>query len=203
MSISGIICGLGNPGRQYALTRHNAGFMVIDRLMESAEKIPGEQVRLKKETLDHLLWEWTTRFPSGKWLLVKPMSFMNRSGAGLAKVYQQSMIHSSQLLVIHDEVDLPLGRLRIKSGGGLAGHKGLASIAQHLGTRDFVRLRFGVGRPESGIDLSRYVLDKFMPHEKELRDEVLARAVLTVRAFCHGGADNAREELSRFPSLLK
>ncbi len=200
MKIKGIICGLGNPGRKYASTRHNAGFMVIDRLIESSGKIPREQVRLKTEAPNYILWEWTLDYGPHVWLLLKPMTFMNRSGAALSKVFSRAAIEPDRLLIIHDEVDLPLGKLKIKSGGGLAGHNGLRSIANDLGTRDFVRLRFGVGRPDAGFDLSQYVLDNFLPAERDVRDQVTDRAVEVIRTFCDNGLDKAGEKIAMFSS---
>ncbi len=196
MSVTGIICGLGNPGPRYVFTRHNAGFMVLDRLIQSAEEITDEQVRLKNEAAHDILWEWGRLYSPDKWLLIKPLTFMNRSGVALSKVFSKAMVDVDRILVIHDEVDLPLGKIQIKSGGGLAGHKGLLSIANELGTRDFARLRFGVGRPEAGLDLSRYVLDKFLSTEINLRDEALDMAVQVIRSFRDQGLMGARDKIS-------
>ncbi|WP_028574993.1 aminoacyl-tRNA hydrolase [Desulfonatronovibrio hydrogenovorans] len=195
MGISGIIAGLGNPGPGYARTRHNAGFMVIDRLIASQEKIPGDQVRLKSESRDVIVWEWTSSSFSGTWLLLKPLTFMNRSGTAVSRIYSRTMLEIDRLLIVHDEVDLPLGSLRFKQGGGLAGHNGLRSIASHLGTRDFARLRFGVGRPEDGADLADYVLSKFSPAELELKDSTVEKAVHGLRIFCSHGLEKAGTSL--------
>lgn len=191
MSVSGIICGLGNPGPKYASNRHNAGFMVIDRLIESARKTPGEEVRLKIEAPGYALFEWERTYGSDRWLLLKPMTYMNRSGAAVSKIFSGLSIDVNRLLIIHDEVDLPLGTLRIKNGGGLAGHNGLRSIANEIGTRDFIRLRFGVGRPETGFDLSVYVLNNFLPEERELHDQMMDKAVEVIRNFCDQNPDEA------------
>jgi len=196
MTVAGIICGLGNPGPRYSSTRHNAGFMVIDRLIQWAGKIPEEQVRQKKETQDYILWEWARLYCPERWLLLKPMTFMNRSGAALSKVFSKSMVDVDRLLIIHDEVDLPVGKIQIKSGGGLAGHNGLGSIANDLGTRDFVRLRFGVGRPEPGLDFSQYVLGKFLPGETQLWDQALDMAVQVIESFRDGGLSKSRDKIS-------
>jgi peptidyl-tRNA hydrolase, PTH1 family len=184
MNISGLICGLGNPGSKYSRNRHNAGFMVLDRLIESARKPPDESVRLKTESPGYLLFEWEKAYGSERWLLLKPMAYMNRSGAAVSKIFSGLNIETHRLMVIHDEVDLPLGTLMLKHGGGLAGHNGLRSIADAMGTRDFSRLRFGVGRPETGYDLSAYVLDNFMPEERKLCDLALNTAVEVIRNFC-------------------
>lgn len=184
MNISGLICGLGNPGPKYSRNRHNAGFMVLDRLMDSTRKFPDESVRLKTESPGYLLLEWDKAYGSETWLLLKPMAYMNRSGAAVSKIFSGLNIEPHRLLIIHDEVDLPLGTLMLKHGGGLAGHNGLRSIADAMGTRDFSRLRFGVGRPEPGYDLSAYVLADFLPEERESRDQALNMAVEVIRNFC-------------------
>lgn len=196
MSITGIICGLGNPGVRYLSTRHNVGFMALDRLMETVDRSPEEIIGHKKETQDYISWEWTNHCCSDTWLLLKPMTFMNRSGAPLLKVFSKSPMEVGQVLVIHDEVDLPLGKIKIKSGGGLAGHNGLRSIVNHLGTKDFARLRIGVGRPETGTDLAGYVLNKFLPQEFEIRDEVLDRTVQTIITFRNHGLESARQKIA-------
>lgn len=198
MSIKGIICGLGNPGTRYLSTRHNIGFMVLDRLIQAVEARPEETIGHKKETRDYISWQWATQCCADTWLILKPMTFMNRSGASLSKVFPGSPVETEQVLIIHDEVDLSLGRIKIKAGGGLAGHNGLRSIANHLGTKDFARLRIGVGRPEAGEDLAGYVLSKFLPGEFEMRNEVLDRAVQVIITFRDQGLDSARRKIAAF-----
>ncbi|MFP4084293.1 MAG: aminoacyl-tRNA hydrolase [Desulfonatronovibrio sp.] len=196
MSIKGIICGLGNPGAGYLSTRHNIGFMALDRLMETVDGSPREQIGHKKETPDYIAWQWSSLGSPDTWLLIKPMTFMNRSGSALSKVFSRSPVEVASVLIIHDEVDLPLGKIKIKAGGGLAGHNGLRSIASHLGTRDFARLRIGVGRPEDGSDLAGYVLNKFLPREFEMRDQVLDRAAQAIITFRDHGLDSARQQIA-------
>ncbi len=196
MSIKGIICGLGNPGPRYLSTRHNIGFMALDRLIQTVDGWPEEIISKKKETPDYISWQWTTRCCPETWLLLKPMTFMNRSGAALSKIFSRSPVEAGRVLIIHDEVDLPLGKIRIKAGGGLAGHNGLRSIASHLGTKEFARLRIGVGRPETGTDLAGYVLNKFLPREFEVREETLDRAVQAIVTFRDQGLDSARQKIA-------
>ncbi len=191
MHNAGLIVGLGNPGLKYADTRHNIGFMVLDRLTSEAGKSPGETIRKKRENKDLALWEWDSWEDSHTRLLLKPFTYMNRSGLAVASILSQLPLKKQQVLVIHDEVDLPLGRLKLKFGGGLAGHKGLRSIAEHLGTRDFVRLRMGVGRPQTEISLAQYVLQKFSENETRYLGNFLDEAVEALRTICREPWDNA------------
>ena len=163
------------------------GFLVLDHAMDSARWEPGEHVRCLDEKNEFTLWEWTMpEDPAARYLL-KPMTYMNRSGKAVARVADRLNILAESILVVHDEVDLPLGRVKLKFGGGLAGHNGLRSIADHLGSRDFARLRIGVGRPEDQISLSEYVLQKFTPEEQNDLKDSLDRSVAALRLlFTHG-----------------
>ncbi len=203
MNMTGIICGLGNPGARYANTRHNIGFMILDRLMEDIQHMSGQRLTLKKKCSAYILWQWLNLEDQTVWLLIKPLTYMNRSGAAVGSVLRPGCMDTGNLLVIHDEVDLALGRLRIKTGGGLAGHNGLRSIAHHLGTRDFSRLRFGVGRPETGQDLAGYVLDDFEPGEQELKERAVADASRTCLIFREQGLQPSMDFLSSLPRIQK
>lgn len=148
-----VVVGLGNPGRRYARTRHNAGYMVVD-----------EMARRKGARFKRL---WMKRAvgarvdgPSGAVLLVKPLTFMNRSGEAVRAILSKRGLDEQDLIVVVDDVHLPLGRLRLRAGGSEGGHNGLRSISAALGTRDFARLRVGVGPAPSG-DLVDYVLAPF------------------------------------------
>lgn len=162
-----LIAGLGNPGNRYENTRHNMGFLVLDHVKNSSSSEPGEHVKCLAEKDEFVLWEWIRPDDPAARYLLKPMTYMNRSGRALVHVGSRLNLHAHDILVVHDEVDLPLGRVKLKFGGGLAGHNGLRSIADHLGTRDFSRLRMGIGRPEDEVSLSRYVLQKFTPEERK------------------------------------
>ena len=201
MSTSGIICGLGNPGPAYKDTRHNIGFMVIDSLVKELEKNSDQDILLIRETSSYCLWEWNRHSETGTWILLKPLTYMNRSGGPVRKFFVKAALDAEKLLVIHDEVDFPLGKIRIKAGGGLAGHNGLKSIAENIGTRNFSRLRIGIGRPETGEDLARYVLSRFLPRERELKDRVTERATAIIKIFHASGFKEARDEIARFPLL--
>ncbi|KXB32978.1 aminoacyl-tRNA hydrolase [Atopobium deltae] len=170
-----MICGLGNPGSQYAYTRHNIGFAVIDAIAESRhitywKDELGAQVGVYKHRAQGLAAgqnQGAGQTSSQEILLVKPQSFMNTSGGPLAKLAQRYHIAPEEILAIHDEVDLPEGDIRLKCGGGLNAHNGLRSIAQKLGTRNFYRLRMGIGRPPGKMDVATYVLRELKGNFKD------------------------------------
>lgn len=153
------ICGLGNPEPQYAFTRHNIGFAVIDALAQAYN------VRYWKDEAGAQVAEVT--IANKPILLVKPQSYMNTSGGPLSKVVRAHGIAPAEILVIHDEVDLPAGQNRIKFGGGLNAHNGLRSISNKLGTKDFARMRMGIGRPPGKMDVATYVLRELKGSARE------------------------------------
>lgn len=172
-----LIAGLGNPGARYQFDRHNVGFMVAEELRRR-HGLPRLRSRFSGLTGEGSIAERRV-------VLLLPMTFMNLSGESVAEALRRHMIPVGRLLVIHDEVDLPFGEVRLKEGGGLGGHNGLRSLEQHLRTRDFTRLRVGVGRPDDDRrPLADYVLEPF----SEPREEIL---LLIGRA-----ADLAEEWLS-------
>jgi PTH1 family peptidyl-tRNA hydrolase len=163
-----LIVGLGNPGSQYENTRHNAGFMVVDKLAAEFG------ISVNKNKFD-------VRYGRGaieghEVMLAKPMAFMNRSGWPVQKLAAYFKINSKDLMVVHDDIDLAFGRLQIKEKGGHGGHKGLQSIINAVGQDEFVRLRIGVGRSEAGGSVSDYVLGPFFGDESKRLDSVLIRA---------------------------
>lgn len=181
-----LIVGLGNPGPKYAETRHNAGFLVVDELAR----------------------RWGARFSRGKqadvargeppWAahrLVKPQSFMNLSGAAVQSVLARHGGGDDRLLVIHDDLDLPLGRLRFKRGGGAGGQKGVRDIAARLGP-DFDRLKVGIGRPPERWTVENWVLSSFRPEERERLAEVIAAAADGVTAWLEHGLDDAMNRVN-------
>jgi PTH1 family peptidyl-tRNA hydrolase len=153
-----LVAGLGNPGREYARNRHNLGWMVVEEL---ARRHGGAW----KGKFNGQLAE--VRIDGHKVALLKPETYMNDSGRSVKAAMQFFKLQPDAVLVVHDESDLPFARLQARVGGGLAGHNGLRSVAQHLGTPEFLRLRVGVGRPERGDPrpLADYVLANFEPHE--------------------------------------
>jgi len=182
-----LVAGLGNPGREYERTRHNVGWMVADELARRhggsfRSKFSGRvaEVRAAEKRL----------------ALLKPETVMNESGRSVGAAGRFFKVPPEQILLVHDDVDLEEGRLQARRGGGLAGHNGLRSIAQHLGTNDFLRLRVGVGRPERGDrrPVADYVLSPFDPHVDV--DELVARAADAVELLAAEGLPAAQQRFN-------
>ena len=178
-----LIAGLGNPGRDYRENRHNAGFMLVDRL---AVKFDTRFTRLQSKALIA-----TSVFHERKVILAKPQTFMNLSGQAVQGLVRFYKLPLTALLVAHDDVDLPIGTIRIRPDGGSAGQKGMASIIERLGTDDFARLRLGIGQPPGQMDTPDYVLQDFSNVEMAVISEVLNRAVEAVLVFLTEGLDAA------------
>jgi peptidyl-tRNA hydrolase, PTH1 family len=185
-----LVAGLGNPGREYARTRHNVGFMVCDELARRhgasfRSKFSGELAELRLE--------------GRRIAMLKPLTFVNESGRSVGAAVRFFKVATEQLLVLHDEVDLEPGRLQARLGGGLAGHNGLRSIAQHLGTRDFQRLRIGVGRPGRGDPrpVADFVLSPF--GQEEDADGLVARAAGAVETLVRDGLEEAQQRFNERP----
>ena len=151
-----IVCGLGNPGAEYALTRHNAGFAAIDALAERY----GVRYWKSEGGCDTAAIKVRAGQETREIILAKPQSYMNTSGGPLSKLARAHKVSPTEILVVHDEVDLPEGRIQVKFGGGLNAHNGLRSIADKLGTRDFSRIRCGIGRPPGKMSVADYALRK-------------------------------------------
>ncbi len=181
-----LIAGLGNPGRQYKHTRHNIGFLVVDRL---AERLGLSFSRLQLRAL-----VTDGRYAGQRILLAKPHTYMNDSGQAVGALVRFYKVPLENLIVAHDDVDLPFGTLRIRPGGGSAGQKGVASIIASLGTQDFPRLRMGVGRPSGSKAAAAYVLQEFSRADIELLPEVLGRAAEAVLAFVTDGLEKAMNQ---------
>jgi len=181
--------GLGNPGKEYALTRHNAGFQVLDRLGE-AFSITLQQRKFRAS--------WGTGVIEGrKIFLFKPLTFMNRSGEVVAEVMKYFGISVDQILVIHDDLDLPLGRIRLVPRGGAGGHRGVASIIQHLGHQDFSRMKLGIGRPVRGEVVESFVLQLPYPEEARAFQEMVVRGVEAVQTVLSTGLEAAMNRFNR------
>ncbi len=153
-----LIVGLGNPGSQYETTRHNAGFMVADVL---ADRIGAKFSSHKKSNSDIV----TARLGDRSVIVAKPRTFMNLSGQPVAALARFYSVEPADIVVVHDELDIDFGAIRLKLGGGEGGHNGLRSITQHLGTKDYLRVRVGVGRPPGRMDPASYVLKPFSSAE--------------------------------------
>ncbi len=182
-----LVAGLGNPGREYADTRHNVGFMVVDEL---ARRHGGTFRSKFSGDLSEL------RIDGHRVALLKPQTYMNESGRSVQPAVKFFKVEPESLLVVHDEVDLELGRLQARLGGGLAGHNGLRSVAKSLGTPEFTRLRIGVGRPERGDPrpVADWVLTRF-PDEIDV-EALVSRSADAVETLLRDGLDQAQRDFN-------
>jgi len=182
-----LVCGLGNPGDRYARTRHNVGFLVVESFGDplSAAWIERGQGRTARVS-----------FGGEDVVLVEPLTFMNLSGHAVAATAGLFRIEPIDVLVVHDDVDLPLGRVQVKLGGGDGGHKGIRSVIEQMGTRDFPRLRVGVGRP-AAPSMIDHVLSPFSAEEREVLDAARVRAVEGIREWVVGGVPMAQNRVNR------
>ena len=177
-----LIVGLGNPGPQYSWTRHNAGFMVLDRL----SRIAG--IPITKKAFSGLAGDGT--WAGERVYLLMPQTFMNRSGRSVAEALRFYKLSPADLIVIHDELDIPFGKVRLKEGGGHGGHNGLRSLAQEIGSSDYARIRVGIGRPPHG-DVVNYVLTNFAKVEMDSLLEVLDLSVDALEMILKEGMPKA------------
>jgi PTH1 family peptidyl-tRNA hydrolase len=187
-SLDLLVVGLGNPGREYAANRHNVGWMVVDELARRhgaswRSKFSGQLAEIRLE--------------GHKLALLKPETYMNESGRSVGAAMRFFKLDPDAVLVVHDEGDFDLGRLQLRLGGGTAGHNGLRSIAQHLKTPEFMRLRVGVGRPERGDPrpLADYVLSDFAAHDDA--EGLVAQAADAVEALDADGIERAQAAVNR------
>ena len=187
-SLDLLVVGLGNPGREYARHRHNVGHLVVDEL---ARRHDGSWKSKFSGQISEI------RLDGHKVALLKPETYMNESGVAVSGATRFYKLEPSEVLVVHDEGGFDLGRLELKVGGGPSGHKGLRSIAQHLKTPDFLRLRVGVGRPERGDPrpLADYVLSNFEPHDDA--ENLVARAADAVEQLDAEGLEQAQRAVNR------
>lgn len=187
----GLVVGLGNPGPKYADTRHNIGFAVVELLAARAS----ERFRPHRGVADVA----EARLDGARVVLAKPRSYMNLAGGPVASVLRYYRVAPAELIVVHDDLDLPFGTVRLKRGGGEGGHNGLRSISQSLGTRDYLRARFGIGRPPGRMDPADYVLRPFATSERAelaLAVELCADATLALLADGLEAAQNRFHALS-------
>jgi PTH1 family peptidyl-tRNA hydrolase len=179
-----LVAGLGNPGREYERTRHNAGWLVLDEL---ARRHSGSWRSKFSGSLAEI------RLGDLRLALLKPETYMNDSGRSVGAAVRFFKVEPEQVLVVHDDVDLEAGRLQARAGGGLAGHNGLRSLAQHLGSQDFLRLRIGIGRPGRGDPrpVADWVLSPFSPEEDA--EALVARAADAVETIAQDGLEAAQQ----------
>lgn len=170
-----MLVGLGNPGPKYARTRHNAGFMAVDRL--------GEMLGIQFDR--EMSGAFVARGESGghQVVLAKPQSYMNLSGGPVAALARKFSVKPDGITILHDDIDVPLGKVKDKVGGGAGGHNGISSVAQQLGTADFRRIRIGVGRPPAGENAADYVLAPFDEGERTALKAAIEESCLRALDF--------------------
>lgn len=187
-----LVVGLGNPGPSYAGNRHNVGFMVLDLLAERA----GGRFKAHRGRADVI----EARLGAERVVLAKPKTYMNLSGGPVASLRDFFKVPTGQIVVVHDETEIPFGWLRLKAGGGDAGHNGLKSITRSLGTKDYTRVRVGVGRPPGQMDLAAYVLKDFAAVERKELPLHVDRAADAVEAIVGDGLEAAQNTYNAAPA---
>jgi PTH1 family peptidyl-tRNA hydrolase len=183
-----LLIGLGNPGREYQSNRHNFGFMFIDRL---AVRLGARGLKVQSKAI-----VTNTTYEDRRLILAKPQTYMNLSGQsaqGLLNFYKLPM---ENMLIAHDDLDIPFGAIRMRPGGGPGGQKGVASTIERLGTKDFARLRLGIGRPPGRMDPAAYVLQNFSRDEMKILSELLDRAADAALEFVVSGLDKAMNKFN-------
>lgn len=178
-----LIAGLGNPGKDYRHTRHNIGFMVIDHLSNEL-KIPVKKV--KQKSLIGI-----GKLDNKEILLVKPQTFMNNSGESIAPLMRYYKVPHQNLMVIHDDLDIPFGTIRIRPTGGTSGQKGMKSIIEKLGSQEFPRIRMGIGRPPGHMDPVDFVLENFSKDQLSILENILEDATNAIKTFIIDGLNKA------------
>jgi PTH1 family peptidyl-tRNA hydrolase len=178
-----LLIGLGNPGREYKDTRHNIGFMMIELL---AERLGARGMKLQSKAI-----VTSAMYEDRKLILAKPQTYMNLSGHSVQGLLHYYKIPHSHLLVAHDDMDIPFGTIRIRPSGGPGGQRGMASTIELLGTKDFPRLRLGIGRPPGRMDPKNYVLQNFSKDELKTLPEILSRAADAALEFVMNGLNAA------------
>ena len=179
-----LVVGLGNPGDKYENTRHNVGFLTIDHIAEE-QRVPVQKLKYRALTN-------TVELGGAKALLMKPVTYMNLSGEAVGEAARFYKIPADHVLVISDDVSLPIGKLRIRKGGSAGGHNGLKNIIQHLGTDQFPRVKIGVGqKPHPDYDLADWVLGHFQGEDRKVMNEAVKQAADAVECLLKEGADKA------------
>ncbi|MEV6597405.1 aminoacyl-tRNA hydrolase [Actinoplanes sp. NPDC051346] len=184
-----LVVGLGNPGREYAANRHNVGFMVADLL---ASRVNGKFGRHKRAVAE--VAEGRLGFGGPKLILVKPLTYMNLSGAPVVALAQFFKVPIEQVIAVHDELDVPYGQVRVKRGGGEGGHNGLRSMSKSWGSKEYARVRFGIGRPPGRQDPADFVLSDFSGVERKELEFLVDRAADVVEAVVFEGVEWAQNK---------
>ncbi len=188
-----LVVGLGNPGARYRRTRHNVGFRIVDRLAERWNVVL-DPSRGAAEVAD-------ARYASTRVVLAKPSTFMNASGEAVAKLRYAYGVEPADVVAVHDDLDLPLGRVRVRGGGGAGGHRGVLSLIAELGA-EFARVRIGIGRPLDDGDPVAFVLAEFTPDETPRVEEIVDRAADAVESLIRDGLERTMGTFNRVPSTL-
>lgn len=178
-----LIIGLGNPGRRFRDDRHNIGFMALDQIANKVDRT------FSKVKFEALIADY--RLQGRKVILAKPQTFMNHSGNAVVQLMRYFRLSYSHLLVLYDDLDLPLGSLRLRPLGGSGGHRGMRSVIDKLGSQDFPRMRLGIGRPPGRMDPADFVLSTFSKAEQPVVEIQLNRAVECIEAYLLDGIDSA------------
>lgn len=176
-----LIVGLGNPGYKYTFTRHNVGFLVIDKFLEDKD--------VKKEINERTFIGYIIEYCKKKISIIKPMTYMNLSGKAVEDAFERFDTTVGEMLVVYDDVDLEVGKIRLRARGSSGGHKGMASILHTLGTEDVPRLRIGIGRGEE--EITRYVLSNFGENEIPIMTDVIEIAAKAIEVFLRDGVNKA------------
>ncbi|MCA2213853.1 aminoacyl-tRNA hydrolase [Jidongwangia harbinensis] len=184
-----LVVGLGNPGKEYAGHRHNVGFRVVDLLASRVGAKFGRSKRAHAEVAEGRLG-----YGGPKLILLKPLTYMNLSGSAVASLAQFFKVPLEQVLAVHDELDVPFGQVRAKLGGGEGGHNGLRSMSKSLGSKDYARVRFGIGRPPGRQDPADYVLSDFGSAERKELDFLVDRAADVTEAVVLEGVEWAQNK---------
>ena len=185
-----LVAGLGNPGIQYARTRHNVGFRVIDSLASDLETAVSKTL-FKSLTGEAMLG-------GEKIILAKPQTFMNLSGISVAALIKWYKLIPAELVVVYDDMDLPVGRIRIRESGGHGGHRGIMSIMEHMGTGNFIRVRVGIGRPDNCFyDPADWVLGRFSPDEENIVAKSVTSAASAIKMIAGSGSGAAMNKFNR------
>lgn len=184
-----LIIGLGNPGTEYESTRHNVGFMVVEKLAAAHGIKLNKKSRLARWGLGTIAQESI--------VIAEPLTYMNNSGAAVKDILRSEGVGFERLIVIHDDMDLEPGRIRVRQNGGSGGHKGIRSIIGQLGDENFTRVRIGIGRPPGRQDPADYVLSPFSRREREEIDFAIIRAVEAIEHIISNGVDSAMNEFNR------
>ena len=184
-----LIVGLGNPGEEYEKTRHNVGFMVIDEIVKT--------LRLKNPIKEALSLVYKTKIAGKDVIFAKPLTYMNNSGAAVYNLLEEYSLSPENMIVVYDDLDLPLGTMRLRLKGSSGGHKGVESIIKYIGTQNFPRLRIGISRPKKKEDVVKYVLSPFSSEEEKVISQVIRKAVRCLLKSVEISPESAMEYCNR------